>query len=41
MLYAKKYIVKIIKKIVCFPGNAGTSKIALNIEVDILNFKKF
>ena len=28
------------KKIVCFPGNAGTEKIALNIDVDILNFGK-
>ena len=27
-------------KIICFSGNAGTSKIATNIEVDILNFKK-
>ena len=27
-------------KIVCFPGNAGTAKIAKNIKVDILNFKK-
>ena len=26
-------------KIICFPGNAGTSKIATNIEVDVLNFK--
>ena len=24
----------------CFPGNAGTSKLATNIQVDILNFKK-
>ena len=31
---------KQIKKIVCFPGNAGTSKLAINIEIDILNFKK-
>ena len=29
-----------IRKIVCIPGNAGTSKIALNINLDILNFKK-
>ncbi len=28
------------KKIFCFPGNAGTAKIATNIEVDILNFNK-
>jgi len=31
---------KITKKVFCFPGNAGTSKIAKNIEVDILDFKK-
>ena len=31
---------KLSKKIFCFPGNAGTSKIATNIEVDILDFKK-
>ena len=31
---------KIVKKIICFPGNAGTSKLATNVEVDILNFKK-
>ena len=29
---------KLVKKIICFPGNAGTSKLAIN--VDILNFKK-
>jgi len=28
------------KKIICIPGNAGTAKIADNIDVDILNFKK-
>ena len=27
------------KKIFCIPGNAGTSKIATNIELDFLNFK--
>jgi len=27
-------------KIYCIPGNAGTSKIAQNIDVDILNFKR-
>ena len=31
---------KITKKIFCFPGNAGTSKIANNIDIDVLNFKK-
>ncbi len=29
-----------VKQIVCIPGNAGTSKIALNINIDILNYKK-
>ena len=29
---------KIINKIFCFPGNAGTSKLATNVNVDILNF---
>ncbi len=28
------------KKIICLPGNAGTSKIATNIKVDLTNFKK-
>ena len=31
---------KTTKKIYCFPGNAGTSKIAENVKVDILNFKE-
>ncbi len=31
---------KLTKKIYCFPGNAGTSNIAQNIEVNILNFRK-
>ena len=29
-----------VKDIFCFPGNAGTSKLATNIDVDILNFKR-
>jgi phosphoribosylamine---glycine ligase len=29
-----------VKKIYCFPGNAGTSEIADNIEIDINNFNK-
>ena len=29
---------KKIKKLICIPGNAGTQKIAENIEEDILNF---
>ena len=31
---------KFSKKIVCFPGNAGTSQIAKNIKIDILDFKE-
>ncbi len=31
---------KLVKKIICFPGNAGTSELAINISVDILNFKE-
>ena len=31
---------KLTRNIICFPGNAGTSKIATNIKVDILDFKK-
>jgi len=28
-----------IDKIFCFPGNAGTQKIAENIEIDLTNFE--
>ena len=31
---------KLVKKIFCFPGNAGTSKIAENIDINILKFRK-
>ena len=31
---------KKIKEIYCFPGNAGTSLIATNVEIDINNFEK-
>jgi len=31
---------KLTKNIICFPGNAGTSEYAKNVEVDILDFKK-
>ncbi len=31
---------KLSKKVFCFPGNAGTYKIAKNINIDILNFQK-
>ena len=36
----KLYESKITKKIVCFPGNAGTAAFARNVKVDILDFKK-
>jgi len=39
-LCKKIYESKITNKIFCLPGNAGTSKIAVNIDVDVLNFKK-
>ena len=29
-----------IKKIYCFPGNAGTAELAENIEIDISDFSK-
>ena len=31
---------KLVKNIFCFPGNAGTSKIATNVKVNILDFHK-
>ena len=31
---------KLVKRIFCFPGNAGTSTLGTNIDVNILNFKK-
>ncbi len=39
-LCKKLFDSKLTRNIICFPGNAGTSKIATNIEVDILDFKK-
>ena len=30
----------LVNKIYCVPGNAGTAKIANNLDVDFLNFKK-
>ena len=35
----KIYDSKAVDKIYCFPGNAGTSNLAQNIEVDIKNFE--
>ena len=31
---------KKVKKIYCFPGNAGTSEIAENIEINLSNFNE-
>jgi|TARA_B100001057_G_scaffold256847_1_gene257089 phosphoribosylamine--glycine ligase len=39
-LCKKLYESKQVKRIICFPGNAGTSQLATNIEVNILDFKK-
>ena len=39
-LCQKIYDSKLSKNIICIPGNAGTSKIAKNIDIDFLNFKK-
>ena len=39
-LCKKIYESKKVKKIICFPGNAGTSQFATNIEVNILDFNK-
>tara|TARA_Y100000389_G_scaffold59007_1_gene55029 strand:- start:7426 stop:8703 length:1278 start_codon:yes stop_codon:yes gene_type:complete len=39
-LCKKLYESKITKQIVCFPGNAGTAKLGINVKVDILDFKK-
>ena len=32
---------KKVKKIYCFPGNAGTAKIANNVDIDTNNFEIF
>ena len=39
-LCQKIYESKMTKNIICIPGNAGTSQIAKNIDIDFLNFKK-
>jgi len=36
----KIYESKLSKNIICIPGNAGTARIAKNIDLDFLNFKK-
>ena len=40
VLCQKIYESKFTKNIICIPGNAGTQKIAKNIDVNFLNFKK-
>ena len=39
-LCQKIYKSKLTRKIFCFPGNGGTAKIAKNVSIDILDFKK-
>ena len=39
-LCQKIYESKLTKKIICIPGNAGTSKIAQNININFLDFNK-
>ena len=39
-LCQKMHESRISKKIICFPGNAGTSKFAKNVDINILDFKK-
>ena len=39
VLCQKIYESKLSKNIICIPGNAGTAKIAKNIDLDFLNFK--
>jgi phosphoribosylamine--glycine ligase len=39
-LCQKMHESRLSKKIVCIPGNAGTAKIAKNVDIDFLNFNK-
>jgi phosphoribosylamine---glycine ligase len=39
-LCKKIYDSKLVRKIICFSGNVGTSRMAINVKVDILDFKK-
>ena len=39
-LCKKIYESNLTNQIICFPGNAGTAEIAINIDVNILDFKK-
>ena len=36
----KLYDSKSVNKIYCIPGNAGTSNVATNLDIDFLKFKK-
>ena len=40
VLCQKIYESKLSKNIICIPGNAGTAKIAKNIDLDFLNFRQ-
>ena len=40
VLCQKIYESKLTKNIICIPGNAGTAKIAKNIDLNFLNFRK-
>ena len=39
-LCKKIYDSKLVKRIICFSGNVGTSRMSINVKVDILDFKK-
>ena len=39
-LCQKIYESNLSKNIICFPGNAGTSTLAKNVNINILDFKK-
>ena len=41
VLCQKIYESKLSKNIICIPGNAGTGKIAKNIDLDFLNLKNY
>ena len=40
VLCQKIYESKLSNNIICIPGNAGTAKIAKNVDLDFLNFNK-
>tara|TARA_Y100000591_G_scaffold308523_1_gene308927 strand:- start:3047 stop:4315 length:1269 start_codon:yes stop_codon:yes gene_type:complete len=39
-LCQKLFDSRLANKIICYPGNAGTSKLAINVSIDTSNFKK-